>query len=105
MSKQGKSTASGSNPRDRELSKESTVNQPKSTHSQQQSADSVIAVTSDVFLSIEKIKQGNEVSNQDWGAVEQKAYERIQEDSTRNVSVEEFLSWLSELEQGCALNF
>ncbi|MCL1472230.1 hypothetical protein [Argonema antarcticum] len=103
MSKQAKSTTTGSNPRDRGFSKESTVNQPKSTHYQQQSADSVIAVRSDVFLSIENIKQENEEANQDWGAVEQKAYERILEDSSRNISGEEFLSWLSELEQGCGI--
>ncbi|MCL1467374.1 hypothetical protein [Argonema galeatum] len=58
------------------------------------------AIISDVFLRIEKIKQENEEANQDWGAVEQKAYERILEDSSRNVSKEEFLSWLSDLEQG-----
>ena len=98
MSKHRKSTAIRSNLCSQGFSKESTVNQQKLTHSRQQSADSLIAVTSDVFLSIEKIRQENEEANQDWGTVEQKAYERILEDSTGNVSGEEFLSWLSELE-------
>jgi hypothetical protein len=39
-------------------------------------------------------------ANQNWGAVEQKAYERITEGSDRkNVPAEEILSWLSDLEQ------
>jgi hypothetical protein len=58
------------------------------------------SLISDVFSRIEKIKQENEEASQEWGAVEQNAYERILEGSNRNVSGEEFLSWLSELEQG-----
>jgi len=58
------------------------------------------AVISDVFSRIDKIKQENEEASQDWGNVEQKAYERILEGSNRNVSGGEFLDWLSELEQG-----
>lgn len=57
------------------------------------------AIVSEVFSRIEEIKQENEEANQDWGPVEQKAYERIQEGSTKNISGEEFLSWLSDLEQ------
>ncbi len=58
------------------------------------------AIVSEVFSRIERIKQENKEANQDWGPVEQKAHERILEGSTRNVSGEEFLSWLSDLEQG-----
>lgn len=58
------------------------------------------ALIADILTIIEKIKQENEEANQDWGAVEQNAYERILEGSNKNVSGEEFLSWLSELEQG-----
>lgn len=58
------------------------------------------AVISDVFSRIEKIKRENKEANQDWGSVEQNAYARILEGSHKNVSGEEFLSWLSELEQG-----
>ena len=54
----------------------------------------------DILSSIEKIKQENEAASQDWGVVEQNAYERILEGSNKNVSGGEFLSWLSELEQG-----
>lgn len=58
------------------------------------------ATISDVFSRLNKIKQENEEVSQDWGAVEQNAYERILEGSNRNVSEKEFLDWLSELEQG-----
>jgi hypothetical protein len=58
------------------------------------------AIISDVFSRLDKITQENEVASQDWGAVEQNAYERILEGSAKNVSGEEFLNWLSELEQG-----
>ena len=36
----------------------------------------------------------------DWGTVEQNAYERMQENRTDNIPAEQFLHWLSELEQG-----
>jgi hypothetical protein len=58
------------------------------------------AVISDVLSRIDKIKQENEEAKQDWGPVEEKAYERLLEGSTKNVSAQEFLNWLSELEQG-----
>lgn len=58
------------------------------------------AIISDVFLRLDKIKQENQEVSQDWGAVEQNAYERILQGSTKSVSGEEFSSWLSELEQG-----
>lgn len=58
------------------------------------------AIISDVFSRLDKIKQENEEVSQDWGTVEQNAYERIMEGSNRNVSGGEFLDWLSELEQG-----
>lgn len=58
------------------------------------------AIISDVFSRLDKIKQENEETSQDWGAVEQNAYERVLEGSNKNVSGEEFLRWLSELEQG-----
>lgn len=58
------------------------------------------ATISDVFSRLDKIKQENEEASQDWGAVEQNAYERILEGSNRNVPGGEFLNWLSELEQG-----
>ncbi|MFE1745142.1 hypothetical protein [Coleofasciculus sp. H7-2] len=56
---------------------------------------------SDLLSRLEKINQENEEASKDWGRVEQNAYERILEGSTKNVSGEEFLSWLSDLEQGC----
>lgn len=58
------------------------------------------ATISDVFSILDKIKQENQGVSQDWGAVEQNAYERILEGSNKNVSEGEFLDWLSELEQG-----
>lgn len=58
------------------------------------------AVISDILSRIEKIKQENEEAAQDWGPVEQEAYEAILEGSTKNVSGEEFFDWLSELERG-----
>lgn len=58
------------------------------------------AVVSDILSRIDKIKQENEEASKDWGTVEQNAYERILEGSTKNVSGEQFLSWLSDLEQG-----
>lgn len=58
------------------------------------------AVISDVLSRIDRIKQENEEAKQDWGPVEEKAYERLLEGSTKNVSAQEFLNWLSELEQG-----
>lgn len=58
------------------------------------------AVIADVLSRIEKIKQENKEASQDWSAVEQNAYERITEDSNKNVSGKEFLDWLSKLEQG-----
>jgi hypothetical protein len=39
-------------------------------------------------------------AKQDWGTVEQNAYERMLEGSVKNISGKEFLDWLSELEQG-----
>lgn len=57
-------------------------------------------VISDVLSRIDKIKQENEKAKQDWGPVEEKAYERLLEGSTKNVSAQKFLNWLSELEQG-----
>lgn len=58
------------------------------------------ALIADILSSIEKIKQENEEASKDWSVVEQNAYERILEGSNKNVSGGEFLSWLSELEQG-----
>lgn len=58
------------------------------------------AVISDVFSKIDRIKQENKEAKQDWGPVEKKAHERLLEGSTKNVSAQEFLNWLSELEQG-----
>lgn len=58
------------------------------------------ALIADILSSIEKIKQENEEASKDWGVVEQNASERILEGSNKNVSGGEFLSWLSELEQG-----
>ena len=58
------------------------------------------AVISDVLSRIDRIKQENEEAKQDWGPVEEKAYERLLEGSTKNVSAQKFLNWLSELEQG-----
>lgn len=58
------------------------------------------ATISDVFSRLDKIKQENEEAAQDWGPVEQEAYEAILEGSTKNVSGEEFFDWLSELERG-----
>jgi uncharacterized coiled-coil protein SlyX len=55
---------------------------------------------SDLLSRLEKIKHENEEASKDWGTVEQNAYERILEGSTKNVFGEEFLSWLSDLEQG-----
>ena len=58
------------------------------------------AVISEILSRIDRIKQENEEAKQDWGPVEEKAYERLLEGSTKNVSAQEFLNWLSELEQG-----
>jgi len=58
------------------------------------------AVICDVLSRIDKIKEENEEAKQDWGSVEQNAYDRLREGSTKNISREEFLSWLSDLEQG-----
>jgi hypothetical protein len=58
------------------------------------------AVISEILSRIDRIKQENEEAKQDWGPVEEKAYERLLEDSAKNVSAQEFLNWLSELEQG-----
>ena len=58
------------------------------------------ALIADILSSIEKIKQENEEASEDWSVVEQNAYERILDGSNKNVSGGEFLSWLSELEQG-----
>lgn len=57
-------------------------------------------IISDVFSRLDKIKLENEEASQNWGAIEQNAYERILEGSNSNVSEKEFLNWLSELEQG-----
>jgi hypothetical protein len=53
-----------------------------------------------LHLPIAALTQENEEAKQDWGPVEEKAYERLLEGSTKNVSAQEFLNWLSELEQG-----
>jgi hypothetical protein len=58
------------------------------------------AIISDILSRIDRIKQENEEAKQDWGSVEEKAYERLLEGSSKNVSAQEFLTWLSELEQG-----
>lgn len=58
------------------------------------------AVISEILSRIDRIKQENEEAKQDWGPVEEKAYERLLEGSNKNVSAQEFLNWLSELEQG-----
>jgi hypothetical protein len=58
------------------------------------------SVIANLLSTIGKIKEENEEAKQDWGAVEQKAYERISEGSNqKNVPAEEILSWLSALEQ------
>ena len=47
------------------------------------------AVISDVLSRIEKIKQENEEAKQDWGSVEQNAYDRLLEGSTKHLSEKE----------------
>jgi hypothetical protein len=44
------------------------------------------AVISDVLSRIEKIKQENEEAKQNWGSVEQNAYDRPREGSTKNLA-------------------
>ena len=68
--------------------------------SDQKQVSETKAVISDVLSRIDRIKHENEEAKKDWGAVEEKAYERLLEGSTKNVSAQEFLNWLSELEQG-----
>jgi hypothetical protein len=41
------------------------------------------AVISDVLSRLEKIKQENDEAKQDWGSVEQNAYDRLREGSTK----------------------
>lgn len=43
-----------------------------------------------------------EDEDEDWGEVEQKAYERLQEDGVKNIPGEEVLQWLSMVEIGRA---
>lgn len=59
------------------------------------------AMISDIHSRIEEIKQENEQAGEDGVTVEQNPYERILEGSSNNVSGEEFLSWLSDLDQEC----
>ena len=47
------------------------------------------AVISDVLSRREKIKQENEEAKQDWGSVEQNAYDRLREGTTKNLSEKE----------------
>ncbi len=49
---------------------------------------------------LEEIQREDEEAEQDWGRAEQKAYDRLQEGSSQNIPVEEFLDWLAELERG-----
>lgn len=47
------------------------------------------AVISDVLSRIEKIKQENEEAKQSWSSVEQNAYDRLREGSTKHLSEKE----------------
>jgi hypothetical protein len=59
------------------------------------------ATIADIHSKLELIKDSD--GENDWGMVEQNAYERMQESRTDNVSGEEFLNWLSSVEQGCGV--
>jgi hypothetical protein len=64
------------------------------------SASKLKTVIVELLPKIDEIKEENQEANQNWGAVEQKAYKRITEGSDRkNVPGEEILNWLSDLEQ------
>lgn len=58
------------------------------------------SMISKVTFRLEEIQRENREAEEDWGLVEQNAYERMLEGSDQNVPVEEFLDWLSELKQG-----
>jgi hypothetical protein len=57
------------------------------------------ATIAGIHSQLELIKDAD--GENDWGMVEKNAYERMQENRTDNVSGEEFLNWLSSVEQGC----
>jgi hypothetical protein len=58
------------------------------------------SMISKIISRLEEIKREDEEAEQDWGRAEQKAYDRLQEGSSQNIPVEEFLDWLAELERG-----
>jgi hypothetical protein len=110
MSNPKQECSSGSKSSEKGFSKEAKTTQQESSISEPnlgitlapdpKQVSETKAVISDVLSRIEKIKQENEEAKQDWGSVEQNAYDRLREGSTKNISREQFLSWLSGLEQG-----
>jgi hypothetical protein len=99
MSKPKNPSSSGSKSSTKGFGKESKTTQQESSVSELQSTVQVTPLPN-LASTIDRIKQENEEAKQDWGPVEEKAYERLLEGSTKNVSAQEFLNWLSELEQG-----
>jgi len=110
MSNPKKQSSSGSKSSAKGFSKESKTTHQESSISEPnlgitlapdpKQVSETKAVISDVLSRLEKIKQENDEAKQDWGSVEQNAYDRLREGSTKNISREQFLSWLSGLEQG-----
>jgi hypothetical protein len=99
MSNPKKQSSSGSKSSAKGFSKESNTTQQKLSISEsnfgitlapdQKQVSETKAVISDVLSRIEKIKQEKEEAKQDWGSVEQNAYDRLREGSTKHLSEKE----------------
>jgi hypothetical protein len=84
-----KSSAKGFSKEPKTTQQESSISKPKfgiTLAPDQKQVSETKAVISDVLSRLEKIKQENEEAKQDWGSVEQNAYDRLREGSTKNLS-------------------
>jgi len=84
-----KSSAKGFSKEARTTQQESSISKPNlgiTLAPDQKQVSETKPVISDVLSRIEKIKQESEEAKQNWGSVEQNAYDRLLEGSTKHLS-------------------